>query len=63
MNDRFSLEERRARQAIRRLLAAIDRSLAAAREVQSARASLDKMAQQTPRLRTITPEVEESDVR
>jgi hypothetical protein len=61
MSERLSLEAQRARQAIRRLLDAIDRSLAAAREVESARAGLDKVAQQTPRLRTVAPEHEESD--
>jgi hypothetical protein len=51
--------DRRTRLAIRRLLDAVDRALAAAREVEAARDSLDREARR-PRLRAPTAE-EETD--
>jgi hypothetical protein len=41
----------------------VDRALAAAREVETARAALDKEAQRTLRLRAVPPETEDSDAR
>jgi hypothetical protein len=46
------------RRAVRRLLEAIDRALAAAREIERARTDLDRTARRRP-LRVITPERED----
>jgi hypothetical protein len=53
--------DRRARLAVRRLLDAVDLALAAAREVEAARAALDKAARRPPRLRAVPSEREQSD--
>jgi hypothetical protein len=44
MSEPIPPDNRRARRAVRRLLDAVDRALAAAREVQAARAALDREA-------------------
>jgi hypothetical protein len=54
-------DDRRVRLAVGRLLDAVDRALAAAREVEAARAALDRAAQYTPRLRAVPVESEETD--
>jgi hypothetical protein len=48
-----------SRRAVRRLLTAIDRALAAAREVEMARAALDRAVVRQPELRVITGERED----
>jgi hypothetical protein len=49
------------RLAVRRFLDAIDRALAAAREVARARAALDRETDRTGRLRIVLREHEDSD--
>jgi hypothetical protein len=44
-------ESRNVRRAVRRLLDAVDRALAAAREVEAARTALEQTSQRTLRLR------------
>jgi hypothetical protein len=53
--------DRRARRAVCRLLDRVDRALEAARELQAARAALDQEARQTPPLRVVPGESEDSD--
>jgi hypothetical protein len=57
----LTLEDHRCRLAVRRLLDAVDRALAAAREVAAARAALDRAALRTPRLRALPMESENTD--
>jgi hypothetical protein len=53
-NEPPTAENRRAARAVRRLLGAIDRALAAAREVEAARNALGKATERPRRLRVIT---------
>jgi hypothetical protein len=53
----------RAREAVRRLLRAIDQALAAAREVEAARAALDQAAHPSNELRLVPKPTEEPDER
>jgi hypothetical protein len=62
MNEPLHPENRRARRAVRRLLDAVDRAVAAAREIEAARAALAREAQRTPRLRAIPGPKESEDV-
>src|SRR5690348_11988262 len=54
MNEQATPEQRRASRAVRRLFDAIDRALAAAREVEAARAALAKTASSPRRLRVVS---------
>jgi hypothetical protein len=61
MSEALTPEDRRARLAVRRLLDAVDHALATVREVEAARAALDRAALRTPRLRAVPAESEETD--
>jgi hypothetical protein len=63
MSEPLTPDGRRARLAVRRLLDAVDRALAAAREVEAARAALDAEVRRTPRLRAVPSNCEETDAR
>jgi len=51
----------RARRAVRRLLDAVDRAVAAARDVEAARKALDCVSDSTPQLRVVLCESEGAD--
>jgi hypothetical protein len=61
MNEALSFETARAQLAVRRLLNAVDRAIAAAREIEAARAALDSEVRRTPSLRTVSNENEDTD--
>jgi len=54
-------DNRRARKAVRRLLDAVDRAVAAANDIQAARAALDRVSESTPRLLVVQEESEGAD--
>jgi hypothetical protein len=47
MSDPLAPESRNVRRAVRRLLDAVDRAMAASREVEAARAALERASQRT----------------
>jgi hypothetical protein len=53
MSNASKTPDGRVRSAVRRLLDAVDRALAAAREVEAARAALDRVASPPRRLRVV----------
>jgi hypothetical protein len=61
MSEPLTTADRSVRLAVRRLLDAVDRALAAAREVEAARAALDREALRAPRLRAVPAEREDTD--
>jgi hypothetical protein len=50
------------RRAVRHLMAGIDRALTAAREIEQARAALDRAANRQPRLRVVPAEEREDNL-
>ena len=55
------IDNRRTRTAVRRLLDAVDRAVAAAPDVEAARAALDRVSNSTNQLRVVQHESEGTD--
>jgi hypothetical protein len=63
MSQRPASDDRRTRVAVRRLLNAIDRALAAAREIEAARTTLDRESRRVPPLSVVPFDSEWTDAK